>query len=191
MMRLASGAAMAATALSATTPIEAVTGTETTIDNILEPVAVAEHHHPTVEAKFPIVFFGKLDLFMGMLIGLYAPIQMRWRNYDCRGRAFSMGVSLLQYSKDFDKPFKGGFGGIFNVLFRASFSFFTIFKTVKTCSDQYTTYIKNDSTPWTNDYNLMAELDEDQIRQQQLDGYWTHPVVEATEFGVADVLTVG
>ena len=34
-------------------------------------------------------------------------------------------------------------------------------------------------------------LDEDEIRQRQLDGYWTHPHVEATEFGVGDVLTAG
>ena len=154
MMRLASGAALAAAALSATTAIETVTPTETTIENIVEPVAVVENHHPTVEAKMPVVFFGKLDMFMGFLIGLYAPVQLRWRNYDCRGRAFSMGTGLLQYSKDFDKPFKGGFGAIFNIIFRASFSTFSIMKTISTCKDQYTTYIKNDSTPWTDDYEI-------------------------------------
>ena len=68
--------------------------------------------------------------------------------------------------------------------------------TVSTCKEQYTTYIKNNATPWTNDYNLMAEfeeMDEDERRQRELDGYWTHPIVEAVEeeFGVADVLTAG
>ena len=46
-----------------------------------------------------------------------------------------MGVGLLGYSKDFDKPFEGGFGAIFNVLFRVSFSTFSIMKTVSTCRD--------------------------------------------------------
>ena len=190
-MRLASGAALAAVAISASTQIETVTANETTIENIVEPVAVVENHHPTVGSKFPVVFFGKLDLFMGFLIGLYSPVQLRWRNYDCRGRAFNMGVGLLQYSKDFDRPFKGGFGAIFGLLFRTSFSAFSIMNTVSTCKDQYNTYIKNDSTPWTDDYNLMADMDEDKIRQQQLDGYWTHPRVEADSFGVSDVLTAG
>ena len=188
MMRLASGAALAAAVMSATTATDTLTATESIID--IEPVAVAENHHPTVGAKFPVVFFGKVDMFMGFLIGLYSPVQLRWRNYDCRGRAFSMGVGLLQYSKDFDQPSKGGFGAIFGFLFRASFSAFSIMNTLSTCKDQYITYIKNDSTPWTDAYDL-ASASRDEIGQHQLDGYWTHPRVMADEFGVGDVLTAG
>ena len=93
---------------------------------------------------------------------------MRWRNNDCRSRAFAMGVGLLQYSKDFDKPFAGGFGAIFNVVFRVGFSSFSIYKTVDTCTKQYAKYIRDDPTPWTKDYNLMAELEAEEDERRQL-----------------------
>ena len=73
----------------------------------VEDMIMLDDSHPFVGAStiFPTDGWGITDFVFGLLIGGYAPIQARWRNYDCRSRFYNLGVNIIGYSRFFDLPF--------------------------------------------------------------------------------------
>lgn len=69
-------------------------------------VAASANASPVVEASrmFPSNGWGITDFTLGAITGLYVPIQMHWRNYDCRSNVVALGNDFVKYSKAFDQP---------------------------------------------------------------------------------------
>ena len=59
---------------------------------------------------YPFNFFSTLDFTMGVMLGFYAPVAKRWRNWDCQSQFFSMALAFTNFSKLFDKPYESSFG---------------------------------------------------------------------------------
>jgi len=54
---------------------------------------------------FPHNPYGWNDFFVGMALGIYGPLNMRQRNYDCFSRMQSFGISIADFHKYFDREF--------------------------------------------------------------------------------------
>ena len=68
---------------------------------------VLESEHPIVEAStiWPRDGWALTDWIVGFVVGAYSPLQVVWRNSDCRSQFFNMGLRTITYSRFFDKPF--------------------------------------------------------------------------------------
>ena len=63
--------------------------------------------HPKVEAStnLPVNEWGILDFSMGLVSGLYRPLQARANAYDCQAQIISEGFLLIGLNSNFNKPF--------------------------------------------------------------------------------------
>ena len=89
-------------------------------------------------------------------MGLYSPIAKRWRNGDCRSKAWDLGLKLTGQAKKFDKPMKWKAGPIFFLVLEIADLSNSIYQTFNTCTKQLKS-INDSSSPWTSYYELMAD----------------------------------
>ena len=151
-------------------PIEAITGEgEVSIISIEEPVEDKEEKQETeaveepetepfvwdgvtyISSALPTEAFGWFDLLMGFTLGLYNPIQIRWRNEDCRSRFFHSAVNLIGYARHFDSPFSTAPGSLAGNAMQLTFTYMSISKLFQVCDAQYDD-LENDD--WVEEFGL-------------------------------------
>ena len=164
-MRVVYSTIVAAAVLAATIDAQ---DENNTFDDLTNPVEAEE----IGDYRMPYDFYSRLDFGAGFLIGVYGPIQSRWRNDDCRSKFFKLASNLTSYSKYFDyDPEKssavdpvGAFGLHLIITGLAGYG------TWDTCMSQYDDI--QDVDDWTTNFNLLA-FDEQQPTKR------SHPAVKA------------
>ena len=137
-MRLIKYAAMAASATALDTQFE-------------------EFEHPTVEAStyFPRYGWGVVDWTFGLVAGSYAPLQVAWRDNDCRSQWLNMGLRILPYSEYFDQPFDVSDWHVwFNMVLSLTNTGISLYHLIDVCAAQYLD-LGND--PWYLNFNLLSD----------------------------------
>ena len=175
-MRVVYSTLVAAAVLAATIDAQDENSTNNTFDDLTNPVDAGEIDE--TDYRWPYDFYSSLDFGMGFIIGVYGPIQSRWRNEDCRSKFFRLASNLTSYSKYFDygeeiSPLGLGLHVVITSL--------GVYGTYGVCTDQYDD-IKN-VDDWTTGFNLLA-LDEQPPSQKK-----SRPTVKAGGL-VEDTLTV-
>lgn len=124
--------------------------------------------HPVVQASssssssggstvFPVNGWGVTDWTMGLIFGAYAPLQQRWRNYDCRSQWLTFGFSIISYSKYFNKPFYPDSTIWVGLILQLAMSGLYLWSTVEYCGAQYAQILAGDY--WFLDFNFAAVTD--------------------------------
>jgi len=134
----------------------------------------------------PFNFFSTLDFSMGMIIGFYAPVQRRWRNWDCRSQFFSQALNLVGYSKFFDKPWEYDTKVFAATLLQITFTTAGAKNAYDTCQRQWAA-IEASSNPWPDNFGL------NDTEEASYADYWSRPMVSASNEPVgtaADVIAV-
>jgi len=93
-------------------------------------------------------------------MGGYAPLQRRWRNYDCRSAWYDLGINFIGYSHYFDKPFRPD-KAVTWVAFtlKIGATALSTYGVVKSCGDQYAA-LTDESNPnyhWFENFNFLAQ----------------------------------
>ena len=131
---------------------------------------------PMVEEStyFPINGWGVTDWVAGLLIGAYTPLQIAWRNDDCRSQWFSLGVDLMSYSKEFNTPFEVANPMTWvSMVLNLALTGLNTYNLVYSCSNQYAEILAGDD--WYLDFNLAADVDGDDTEDSGpiMVGNWT------------------
>lgn len=103
--------------------------------------------------------FGTIDFLTGFAIGVYGPLQYRWRDGDCRSQFYKLASNLLGYSKHATKSFEANPVSYTFLGLQMVFTGFNIYNVYGTCWQQYDD-IQNDPTPWTDSFSLLSNLTE-------------------------------
>lgn len=142
MLRFTAGAALAVAAFAAE-------------EAPIEGTADYSEKYEKEASYLPTDFYGGLDLAMGLIVGVYSPIQDRWRYGDCRAKFYTLGLDLLSYAKYFDKPYGHSIGDYLNTGLQASMSSYLVYKTADSCIAQWNDIQNVDD--WTVNFDLLAD----------------------------------
>ena len=101
-------------------------------------------------------FWAQTDMFMGVMMGVYVPLNTYARNSDCFSLLLNRADTFILWHKYFDNfPFKPADKVKFGLTM--TIGAYNLFKSQGVCRDQYTAAQTTDCGSW---YGLHAEMNE-------------------------------
>ena len=93
--------------------------------------------------------YGWFDFVTGSLIGLYASLNVRQRNYDCFGRTFNFTISVADYGKHFNHKWENDALPWISLAFKVIYDAYSGWRMVATCVKQLK---YSQIVPWEDEF---------------------------------------